>query len=447
MKKKAVEIMNDPSGDLASDKKQCPACGKSVDKGRRVCPECMADFGYRLKESTIVKFASIFIVIGFIFFAIAAYWETDITKVGDLDKDDNFMIMRFEGKVVSTPKYDVSKYEDYGEMKFNLNDSTGEIQVLVNSKVTKGLIKNGNIPVIGDIVDVEGQVLFIESILGSKESIMISEDGITIYCEGGGTIQGKEDAFKRVTINSIDNIKIMPNKYNGTISISDVSGKPKDTFASGTKVKMSGTVVSEIINYASSYQFLIGDPKEGVNLLVYIPKSLVELSDLKLYSPDDPIFNLKAGSEITILGALEYYESEYSSKYDKWELIPSSVGERMKVAGQKCFQVIKEDPDFQWSVDLLMSTPTLYEDGLIHLKAVKVTKGLSDIGYGFEFRITDPGGGLDLKVWIPKNYIKVYGSLEDFEVDDTLDIWGTFAYYKGWQIKIDKDYHSISEVV
>jgi len=305
---------------LIVGKKQCPACGKYVDKERRICPECTANFSYRIKESTLVKFSLIFVVLGIVFFLIAAYWQSGITNVEDLDRHDNFTIQRFKGKVIASPKYKVYAYDDYGEMTFDIHDGTGKIQVLCNRKVTEDLIKNARIPVLGDTVEATGRVLFIEKInLGDLDNITLSDDGIKIYVGGKAETLAASEAFKRVEVVYEENFKINPDKPNRyqKKSIADVAGKPEDTFEKGTKVMMSGTVVSALTNYSKAYQFTIKDEASGDKLLVYVPKSVVELSAVELYSPDDIIFDLKPKSKVTILGALEYYKNKYDSKYDK----------------------------------------------------------------------------------------------------------------------------------
>ena len=85
---------------LVAGKKQCPACGKHVDKERRVCPECTAQFSYRVKESTLVKGSLIFVVIGVVFFLIAAYGPSGITNVEDMDTNDNFSILNRHWNII-----------------------------------------------------------------------------------------------------------------------------------------------------------------------------------------------------------------------------------------------------------------------------------------------------------------------------------------------------------
>lgn len=408
-----------------ASKKQCPACGKYVDKERSVCPECTAQFSYRIKESTLVKFSLIFIAIGVIYFLIAANWQAPVTSIDELDKDDNFSIMRFEGKVVRTPRYYPSKYEDYGEMKFYINDTTGEIQVLCGSKVTEELIGTGNIPAIGDTVEVLGRVLYIGSATEFQEDMTISEDGINVYLDKT-VVQEKTMPFMRVEVMYEDNIKISGRSYSPK-DISDVAGKPGDTFESGKKVMMSGTVVSEITNYTTNYQVTIGDLGSGDKLLVYVPKDLLELSGIELYSKEDLLYNLRLGSEVTIFGALEYYESSYGPQYSKWELIPTSVGDKITVKEEDgtirtCFEVTREGEGF--TVDTLMSNKNMFKGESVYLAGVKVSKNEPKL------YIKDPGGQYELLIFS-------YETLEDFDVGTSVELWGEFTEYQGtWEIKI-----------
>ena len=420
MSEKAKSEMPNAEEVLTAGKKQCPACGKYVDKERRVCPECTAQFSYRLKEFTLVKFSLIFVVLGVVYFLIAANWQAPVTKIDELDKDDNFSIMRFEGKVVRTPRYYPSKYDDYGEMKFYVNDTTGEIQVLCGSKVTEELIGSGNIPAIGDTVEVLGRVLYIGGGTEFDESMTISEDGINVYLDKT-VVQEKTMPFMRVEVMYEDNIKISDRSYS-VKDISDVAGKPGDTYESGKKVMISGTLVSEITNYTTNYQMTIGDLGSGDKLLVYVPKDLLELSEIELYSKDDLVYNLKPGSEVTIFGALEYYESSYGPQYSKWELIPTTLNEKSKVQGKSCFQVTAEGEGF--TVDMLMSNKYMFKGEQVYLQGVKVSKNDPKL------YVKDSGGQEELLIFS-------YDTLEDFDLGDTVELSGEFTQYQDtWEIKI-----------
>ncbi|MDP6155054.1 MAG: hypothetical protein QF682_02825 [Candidatus Thermoplasmatota archaeon] len=422
---------------LVAGKKQCPACGKHVDKERRVCPECTAQFSYRVKESTLVKGSLIFVVIGVVFFLIAAYGPSGITNVEDMDTNDNFSILTFKGKVVEAPDYDVYPYQEYGEMKFDINDTTGIIQVLCNSRVTEELIENGKIPSVGDTIEVTGRVLFIESVSsGDWENITISEEGLKLYLERDTEIMGKEDAFKRVEVMYEDNLQIeRPN--HDKLSVSQVDGQKQDAFELGKKVRVTGIVASGLTNYSTAYQFNLKDPDTNDKLLVYIPKSLVELSGIELYSEEDPIINLKPLSEVTIRGALIYYTSSYGPEYDKWELIPTYLGDKYKVkttsGDKKCLEIIKEGENF--GVDMLLANKNMFEGASIHLENVRISKNGSDL------KIKDPGGQDELLVYS-------YDKLDDFALGTSVEVEGQFIVFgTTWEIKISKDYHYIREVV
>ncbi len=424
-------------------KKQCPACGKQVDKDCRICPECTAQFRYRVKESTLVKFSLIFIALGVVYFLIAAYWQAPITNIDELDKDDNFSIMRFEGKVVRTPRYYPSKYQDYGEMKFYINDTTGDIQVLCGSKVTEELIGTGNIPALGDTVEVLGRVLYIGSGIEYNEVMTITEDGINVYLDQS-VVTEKTMPFMRVEVMYEDNIKITGRSYSPK-DISDVAGKPGNTFESGKKVMMSGTVVSEVTNFTTSYQVTIGDLDSGDKVLVYVPKDLVELAGIELYSEEDILHNLRPGSEVTILGALEYYESSYGAQHSKWELIPTSVGDKITVKEKKdgeiiektCFEVTSAGEGF--TVDMLMSNPEIYKDEDVLIQGVRIVKS------GGDTYVEDLEGEYPLLVY-------GYRNLSGFKEGDIVDISGTFFKYTSkngeiiWEIK-GYDSEDIQEVV
>jgi len=418
-----------------SDKKQCPACGKYVEEHRRICPECTAEFAYRIRESTLVKFSLIFVALGIVFFLIAAFWGSNVTDIDDIDTDDNFTIMNFEGKVTSSPRYYPIKYNDYGEMKFYLNDTTGEIQVYCGSEVTEELIKGGNIPALGDTVTVTGRVLYIEGVSDNTEDIRISSAGITTY--GGVEKEGISSAFRRVEVIYEDNLEISKRLYS-VKSISSVAGKPKNTYEEGVKVMMSGTVISEITNYSTAYQFTIGDLASEDKLLVYIPKALVHLAGIELYSDKDPVFNLKPGSEMTILGALEYYESSYGPQYDKWELIPTSVGNKVKIdyKGESIgsFRVTEEGEGF--TVDMLMSNKDMFKGEQVHLQNVIVSKNDQKLF------VKDSGGQHELYV-----FTYDFDALDYLDVGTNVELWGEFIQYnQEWEIKLG-DPSDIKEVV
>ena len=216
------------------------------------------------------------------------------------------------------------------------------------------------------------------------------------------------------------------------MSISDIAGKSKDAFEDGAYVYIKGTVVSAITNYSTFYQFKIGDIDNGSKLLVLIPKNLINLSGVRLYSEDDMIYNLLAGTEVSILGSLTYYESTYGPQYSKWELMPTSLGKAKKISGRYCFEIEKEGSGF--SVDMLFSNPEMYEGELVELQGVRVRESEPKVS------IEDVGGGESLLIF-------TYDGVDGFSKGDIVNVVGEFTEYQGtWEIKLSLDYHYIMAV-
>ena len=439
---KGIGRSMDPGAEemLAAGKKKCPACGKYIDRGCRICPECSGDLSYRVKETTLIKYSMIFIVLAVVYFIIAATMEPGITDIEDVKEGDKYSLMRFKGTVVETPKYYPVKYEEFGTMKLVINDTTAEMTVYFDSSTTKYLIESGNVPAFGDEVDVMGSVSYRKMHATMVDDYTISKNGFGFYLTD---VVKSQEPRRSVSVSTEDNIEIAKNEYK-KMKFSSVNelNITRDKYK---KVMASGTVVSEITNFSSAYQFTIGDLVSGDKILVYIPKDVIELSGIELYSEDDPVQNLTPGSEITILGALEYYKSDYDTKdttYSKWELIPTSLGRKKKISGRYCFEIGKKGPGF--SVDMLLSNPDVYKDEQVKLEGVTLDKE------DYDLCLKGSSSDEPIILYIP-NYFKNDHPdlLYDYEDGDTVDIKGQFIYYEEgnkWEIKLSKDYHYIREV-
>jgi len=402
--------------------KQCEGCGEWVDKKEKKCLKCAEPFAYRVKETTIVKVSTVvFALLTVFFFVVAALWSTGVTKVEDINEENNFSILKIKGTVIDTPDYYPNAYDDSGTMRIWLNDTSGEIQVYFDEITTKTLIKNGEIPELGDTVEVMGRVSY------SKDSdtmkiadIGISKRGLSVSIDTAGNDE-EVLPYRSLSVENENNLEILKNVYTRLL-IPDIAGKGKDTYEDGKKVLVNGTVVSDLTNYSTAYVLTICDVSSGEKLIVYVPKDIVELSGIELYSEDDVIYNMLAGSEVSILGSLTYYESAYGSQYSKWELIPSSLGKAKKVSGRYCFEIGKEGSGF--SVDMLMSNPDIYKGEDVLIQGARLTE-IDGKDY-----IEDVGGQQQLLLFC-------YSGIGDIPSGAIVDVKGEFTNYQGtWEIKI-----------
>lgn len=427
-----VKLSNDPEKDLHAGKRHCEACGEWVDKTGKKCPECAGPFAYRVSEATIVKVSTVvFTIFTVFFFVLAVFWSADITKVEDIDEARNFEILRIKGTVIDSPDYYPNEYDDSGTMRVWINDTTGEIQIYFDEITTELLIESGEIPGLGDTVEAMGRVSYSKDSDTMKVSdITISGDGISVSIDTSGE-DAEIWAYRSMSVENENNFEILGNNYQ-VVPISDIEGKGKNAFEERKKVLISGTVVSSVTNYDTAYQFTICDESSpGLEkLIVYVPKDIVELSGVELESQEDLTYNLLAGSRVSILGSMTYYESAYGPMYSKWELIPTSVGKAKQISGRYCFEI--EDEGTGFSVENLLSNPEIYEgeDVVIH-SAVFIERD------GKTF-IKDVGGTNELMVFCYDPLDIADGAIVDLE--------GEFLDWEGtWEIKI-YDAQDIREV-
>ncbi len=418
------------SQDERSEKmRPCPACGKEFGRKKRKCPHCAAPMAFRVKESTIIKVSCVvFVSLTIILALLAVFSDTEVSKVEDLKEEDSFEIMRFKGKIVESPRYYPEDYSDIGRMKLLLNDTTGEITINVAANIVEELMDQGKIPSLGDEIDVMGSVGVFKTGGVTDMDIKISDNGLLL--ESGY----EYDSYSySLTLTNPDNLEIMSNDYD-SLSISDIAGTGGDAYENGKKVKIEGTVISSVTNWSSAYQITLKDMTTDDTILLYVPKDVVELSGVDLYSEDDIAYNLKPGSEISILGSLMFYENVKYPQYSKWELIPTSAGDNLKIAGRNAIKINKEGQGF--SVDMLMGNKDLYEGADVSLENVVIDRMEEGDLY-----VKDPGGTYSIMVFS-------YDPITDIDVGDRVNLFGEFTYYAPqdiWEIKLS-DAENIWEV-
>lgn len=261
----------------------CPSCDEPVTVEGDKCNRCGANLVTRRTISGISLSACSLLVVGILFLALASVTTTPITPIDSLTLDDNYKHIRIKGVVSSVPDFYMDKYGYSGTLRFEVNDTTGEITVRSYTIVTKRFIDkdtldNPRIPGIGDTVDVQGQAIISET-----------SQGITIKSERDLSISKRE--YQPMAISVIDTA--------GQYSLTPL-----------TLVEISGKIIKKS-NYTSAVSLYVEDGK-GHSANVYIPVSVIQLTGV------GDVYRCRVGDNVTARGALEWYK-------DHWEIIPQTT--------------------------------------------------------------------------------------------------------------------------
>ncbi|MCX8173950.1 MAG: hypothetical protein N3F63_05020, partial [Thermoplasmata archaeon] len=130
------------------------------------------------------------------------------------------------------------------------------------------------------------------------------------YVEIAGSLQYKSNDFYLI-VNHVDQIKII-RSVPSEMSIKEILSYKQER--EGTRVMIRGNVTS-IREFSFAYDYIIQDAR-GYKIDVFVPKSLANLTG--------PLPEIKEKNEILVSGALKYYKSGNTWK---WEIIPSASWE------------------------------------------------------------------------------------------------------------------------
>ncbi|MEM4294060.1 MAG: hypothetical protein QXJ27_07855 [Thermoplasmata archaeon] len=229
----------------------------------------------RASEAHILIVCAVLLLIGGIFLGLAYSSETPVTKVGEITEDMSFSHIRIVGKVSDFPSYTTDRYELRSTIKFPLNDGTGTISVKLADAVTDAVLKTGNVPGYGQMIEVEGKLSVSEY---SKSLTVINPQFLKILT--------KEEDYEELTDLSL-------------LSIVASEGK---------LVKVTGKVKS-FANLGFAWSFNVTDGKGEIN--VFFQKTFGMICPQNFYE-------LK-GANLTVKGALKWYAQK-----SYWELLPTT---------------------------------------------------------------------------------------------------------------------------
>jgi hypothetical protein len=363
---------------------ECPSCGK-VPHGK-MCIHCGANTLKRLKETTLLAWALVLMLLGTSLFIMAMnVAEPEIREICSIDQDDAYENLRIMGTVVSAPNYYVEKYEpDTGVARFTVNDTTGEINVKLETPVVKEIRKEGRVPGVGDVIDVRG----------------------TVYLG--------DDGWMQMTCITPEFLRITKREYT-PMAISQISGAGESDLEKYSQVEVEGTI-SYVYESDYSIRFNLED-NDGNEVVCFMRTTIVQLTD------DDGIAdNVSYGAFVTVRGALEYYKPWYSTT-GYWEVIPTSA-HSIKMQG------VAPKVDYPvYSISDLMLNPDENEGLLVRIENV--------VAYEIDswnlFMVADPDTGANISIYIE------YGAnmTGDIFLDAVIDVQGSFTkYYDIYELKV-----------
>ena len=240
---------------------KCPSCGREIPDDTTICPYCTANVKRRVRIK-IIYIVAITLVIVSSFYAFLAYASPGvaITKIGNLGVEQNYNFVHVRGEVVDYPRV----YEgDYGvtEVVFTVNDGTGDISVRIYRSLVEKAVEQGKIPGVGDTVDVSGTFSY--------------------------------STRKSLTVNNIDLLKVMKEKFNPT-SLDKIYESPPWALQENFGVTVTGNITG-----MREYSFgFIATIDEKVDFLIpraYYSLNMINLKDI-------------SSGYVSVDGALQFYE-------------------------------------------------------------------------------------------------------------------------------------------
>lgn len=130
----------------------CPNCGRFVGP-RQVCEHCGAPVPQRVSLRAARYGAQVLAILGlFLLWVAAREADAPVVRIADVHSGMNWAYVKMAGTVTDGPSYD----EQSGALSFWFDDGSGEAMVTAYRAQSQVLREAGNVPSIGDRVEVEG---------------------------------------------------------------------------------------------------------------------------------------------------------------------------------------------------------------------------------------------------------------------------------------------------
>ena len=140
----------------------CPSCGKPIE-AVEVCYYCCSatEPGRRITEKKLALWAVAVALLGIALLVWSGFAETPVTPIADLAKGGAFLNFRVIGmvqreSVIKTPYPEADIYSYWLEDGSGSNEKTSTIKLKVEGAVYKRLKEDGNLPQVGQTIDVLG---------------------------------------------------------------------------------------------------------------------------------------------------------------------------------------------------------------------------------------------------------------------------------------------------
>ncbi len=152
----------------------CPSCGRYIGP-YEACPHCGATLVGRI-PIRILKFFALFLAsAGLVVLWLAATRaDVPIVKIGQADATTNMAYVRLQGQCTRAPTYDPER--EY--LSFWIADDTGTILVTAYRAETREMVERGQVPALGDQIEVAGTLRvredFLSLTLNAPEQLKIT---------------------------------------------------------------------------------------------------------------------------------------------------------------------------------------------------------------------------------------------------------------------------------
>ena len=434
----------------------CPSCGRYIGP-RDVCPYCGARVKRRLSVRLLKIAAVILAVVGLLTVRfVAVYIQTPVVKVSEIKPSMNYAHIKMTGIVTRYP----SLYSD-GSLSFWIDDGTGEIMVKAYRFEAQELLQSGNVPAMGDRVEVEGSIRIREDFqylvidlpsklvivkpnvsgsyspseiglehLGLKVEVVgtasgvreTSSGGIILYLEDvGGSIQIYIPPILRVlgfneTIMDGVRLKVVGyvSLYQGELEV--VPGMPQEI-----------EVLSQVFEYgrvsiAMVNETLVGSiieiEGEIVEVRTYSSGTLVKLDDgtgtldvwipIEIYSEHPNVAMIAPTAKARAKGLLAVYK-------DKLEI---------KVSRVEDFQLLEEPAIEITSI----ASITESDEGRLFMIQAEITD-VVQLSAGLKLLVSDGTG--TIAVWIWNDLLEQITIADQFKPGVRIRVIGQLVIYKG----------------
>jgi DNA/RNA endonuclease YhcR with UshA esterase domain len=268
----------------------CPSCGRYTEPAER-CPHCGARLTGRIRLNRVrwVVLASAVLGVAGLWF-VARGAQAPLVTLGQAGATMNTALVRVYGRCVRGPDYDSTS----GALSFWLDDGTGQAYVAAYGEVAQALIASGQVPALGDSIEVEGTLRVRPERLALT---LLSPDGLEIERPPAveraiGSLTAA-DLYGRVRVRG--QVRALREPYPGLtlVTLRDATGSVPIALSRELFV-LSGVTPTLVLGQALDVEAAVSLYRDSVQLLPACVDDLTVLEDLPVLGHEVPIAALSA---------------------------------------------------------------------------------------------------------------------------------------------------------